>query len=116
MELKTWSALAFTEEEIELIFTKMEYTKIRQVCNEIEDEASGQRQIKRDVYVRWLLDTETNKWLFDKIWDLVQLSNTSLFNYSLAGPPKEIQFSHYLKNHFHDWHTDAGEGLHKKEY
>ena len=109
MKLPIWSSIEFDDEEIESIFTKMEYTQIRQVCNEVDDEDTGERVKKRDVYVRWLLPSQKNGWLFDKLWELVQLSNDEVFQFDLAGPPKEIQLGHYITDHFHDWHTDTGE-------
>ena len=114
MNPKIWSSIEFNEEEVESIFTKMEFTQIRQVCNEIDDKDTGQRIKKRNVYVRWLLESQKNAWLFDKLWNLVQLSNKEMFNLDLAGPPKEIQLGHYIKDHFHDWHTDAGDYQFKK--
>jgi len=59
-------------------------------------------------------NTESNRWIFEKVANAVSIINTIHFNYDIVGITHSIQLVEYssdadIKGHY-DWHIDSGPG------
>ena len=92
-----------------------------QECNSIVDGITSQLNVNdgklmgdttnksiRDSTVRWLLCQPENKWVFDKVDEMLTTANKEWFNFNLIGYTG-MQFTEYAdSNQHYDWHTDRG--------
>ena len=62
--------------------------------------------------ISWIPQTEEYAWLYDKITELAQVANSSMWNYDIWGYDDDLQFTRYYDDGGHyDWHADLGPGI-----
>ena len=107
----------------ELMFTKNECEKIKSLTKDLyptNASVGGTRENSKidksirsaDIYV--IENTDENKWIYEKISNIVSVINTIHFDYEISGITHGIQLIHYksdseIPGHY-DWHVDAGTG------
>lgn len=107
----------------ELKFTNEECDKIISLSSKIypstasvggTHENSKVHRLMRSAEIYNIENTEQNRWIFEKVANIVSVINTIHFNYEITGITHGIQLIEYssdadIKGHY-DWHIDAGEG------
>ncbi len=66
----------------------------------------------RSSRVGWIPKQSEYRWLYEKLGDLVNEANQSLWQFELFGMAEPIQLTEYPANQegHYDWHTDVGAG------
>ena len=66
----------------------------------------------RSSKVGWLPKQEPYRWLYQKLGNLVNEANESLWQFDLFGMAEPVQLTEYHANEqgHYDWHTDVGAG------
>ena len=107
----------------ELKFTNEECDKIISLSSKVypttasiggTHENSKVHKLMRSAEIYNVENNEQNRWIFEKVSNIVSVINTVHFNYDIAGITHGIQLIEYssdadIKGHY-DWHIDAGEG------
>lgn len=75
----------------------------------------------RQSRVKWISPTESNQWVFKKIFSNIAELNNQLWKFDLSGIQEDLQYTEYETNEystgFYDWHmdmTDRGIGSNRK--
>lgn len=107
----------------ELMFSKNECDRITSLVKDLYPSSAsigGNREASKiakqirsaNIYV--LENDEENKWIFEKVANIVAVANKVHFDYEISGITHGIQLIHYLANEevpgHYDWHVDAGNG------
>jgi len=79
-----------------------------------KDNGNGVLDINvRKSKVKWIPQSSTFNWLYNKLINQIQQTNSTSYKFKILGAPEMIQYTEYSsqnKDHY-DWHTDLGEGL-----
>jgi PKHD-type hydroxylase len=95
---------AFSDFEVDQIIRST--VKQEQVKAEVHSEKNSVlNESVRKTIVQWVPTVEQNSWLYRKITDLVNLSNSEWFNFNLL-TIEELQFSIYNVDGFYGKHVD----------
>ena len=106
----------------ELMFTKEECQKIISLTEEFYPGSASvgtagngilNREI-RSAQIYLLNNDEENKWIFDKVAEIVAICNAGHFDYDIMGITHSLQLIHYTTtgpiNGHYNWHIDSGPG------
>jgi len=105
----------------ELMFTKEECKKIIGLTDgyysgsaSIGTDGSNLNRDIRSADIFSLDNDEENRWIFDKVANIVAISNAGHFDYDIMGITHSLQLIHYNVNDkvngHYNWHIDAGPG------
>ena len=106
----------------ELMFTKEECEKIISLTDEFYPGSAsigtdGNGTLNREIRSAqiYLLDNDDeNKWIFDKVAQIVAICNAGHFDYDIMGITHSLQLIHYTTNDpvngHYNWHIDSGPG------
>lgn len=108
------SDLKFTAEECNRIInlTKQYYPSSASVGGTTDNSKIAREIRSANIFV--LENDEENKWIYEKISNIVSIVNTLHFKYEIAGITHGIQLIEYsadspIKGHY-NWHVDSGNG------
>ncbi len=106
--------LMFTPQECQKIIdlTKVFYPIAASVGGTVENSLIARQIRSANIFV--LENDEENKWIFEKVANIISVVNEIHFDYDISGIAHGIQLIHYsadseIKGHY-DWHIDAGKG------
>ncbi|MBX2867030.1 MAG: 2OG-Fe(II) oxygenase [Acidiferrobacterales bacterium] len=102
--------------------TPEELTTIESYFDKLEMEAGatrseqGKKNVANNSYrtsrVGWIPKQDAYRWLYQRMGELVNEANSTLWNFDLFGMAEPIQLTEYHaeeEGHY-DWHTDVGAG------
>jgi len=100
-------------------FTPEECDKIIELAEALPKQAGttvGQSEEVVSDYrksiISWVPQTPEYFWLYDKITNMAQIANSSMWNYDIWGYDDELQYTRYYDDGGHyDWHADLGPGI-----
>lgn len=108
------SQFMFTKEECNRIIKTLDdaYPISASVGGTIESSKIAKSIRSASIYA--LDNDEENRWVFEKIANIVSLVNSSYYDYNITGITHAMQLVEYradteVKGHY-DWHSDAGRG------
>lgn len=114
IDRENFPQLMFTPQECQKIIdlTKIFYPTSASVGGS-HDNSRISKQI-RSANIFTLENDEENKWVFEKVANIVSVVNAIHFDYDISGISHGLQLIHYssdmeVKGHY-DWHIDAGQG------
>jgi PKHD-type hydroxylase len=66
----------------------------------------------RKSFISWVPQEPEYFWLYDKITNMAQIANSSMWNYDIWGYDDDLQYTRYYDDGGHyDWHADLGPGI-----
>jgi PKHD-type hydroxylase len=66
----------------------------------------------RKSVISWVPQEPEYFWLYDKITNMAQIANSSMWNYDIWGYDDDLQYTRYYDDGGHyDWHADLGPGI-----
>lgn len=99
-------------------FTEKELKKIDKIVSKLElnDGIVGTNKVDksyRSSKISWIPLNDKNKWLYDKIGQIVNKANSEYWNFSIIGMSEQIQYGEYQESEqgHYDWHLDLGGDL-----
>jgi len=105
-----WFQNAFSEEELTRLYDLLEslqYQDATTIGNQ-DEKISEVRSSK----IKWIPQTNNWQWLYQKLFNMIEEANGTLWNFDLFGTNEFIQYTEYLasdQGHY-DWHQDIGPG------
>lgn len=105
-----WFQNAFSEEELTRLYDLLEslqYQDATTIGNQ-DEKISEVRSSK----IKWIPQTNNWQWLYEKLFNMIEEANGTLWNFDLFGTNEFIQYTEYLasdQGHY-DWHQDIGPG------
>lgn len=105
-----WFQNAFSEEELTRLYSLLEslqYQDATTIGNQ-DEKISEVRSSK----IKWIPQTNNWQWLYQKLFNMIEEANGTLWNFDLFGTNEFIQYTEYLasdQGHY-DWHQDIGPG------
>jgi PKHD-type hydroxylase len=106
--------LKFTTQECQKIIdlTKQCYPTRASVGGTAEHSRVARGIRSANIYV--LENDDENRWIYERIAEVISIANTTHFDYDILGITHGIQLIEYsadmdIKGHY-DWHVDAGNG------
>ena len=105
-----WFQNAFSEEDLTRLYNLLEslpYQDATTIGNQ-DEKISEVRSSK----IKWIPQTNNWQWLYEKLFDMIEEANGTLWNFDLFGTNEFIQYTEYLaddQGHY-DWHQDIGHG------
>ena len=105
-----WFQNAFSEEELTRLYDLLEslqYQDATTIGN--QDEKISEVRSSR---IKWIPQTNNWQWLYEKLFNMIEEANGTLWNFDLFGTNEFIQYTEYLasdQGHY-DWHQDIGPG------
>jgi PKHD-type hydroxylase len=105
-----WFQNAFSEEELTRLYDLLEslqYQDATTIGN--QDEKISEVRSSR---IKWIPQTNNWQWLYQKLFNMIEEANGTLWNFDLFGTNEFIQYTEYLasdQGHY-DWHQDIGPG------
>jgi PKHD-type hydroxylase len=100
----------FTSEECDKIIALAELLPKQKATTVGHDEEMVSDYRKSEI--SWIPQTEEYAWLYNKITELAQVANSSMWNYDIWGYDDDLQFTRYYDDGGHyDWHADLGPGI-----
>lgn len=105
-----WFQNAFSEEELTRLYSLLEslqYQDATTIGN--QDEKISEVRSSR---IKWIPQTNNWQWLYEKLFNMIEEANGTLWNFDLFGTNEFIQYTEYLasdQGHY-DWHQDIGPG------
>jgi len=105
-----WFQNAFSDEELTRLYDLLEslqYQDATTIGNQ-DEKISEVRSSK----IKWIPQTNNWQWLYQKLFNMIEEANGTLWNFDLFGTNEFIQYTEYLaSDHGHyDWHQDIGPG------
>jgi hypothetical protein len=114
VDKENFSQLKFTPQECQKIIdlTKIFYPSTASVGGSSENSKISKQIRSANIFT--LENDEENRWIFEKVANIVSVVNALHFDYDIAGISHGLQLIHYssdmeVKGHY-DWHIDAGPG------
>lgn len=105
----------FSEEEIDYIINLGESLGTETAT--IAGAAREENLDYRNSQVSWIMFDEENRWIFDRLGELVVTANSEMWNFDLVAFGDNIQYTKYegsVGGHY-NWHSDIGESVsHRK--
>lgn len=102
------------------VFTRDEINIIKKYCEQIEpadaqigadyDEYTVAESVRSSV-VRWIPINEDTKFIYDRLYDIVNIANDEMWGFDLTGFYEAAQYTEYYgtdEGHY-DWHLDIGQ-------
>jgi len=105
-----WFQNAFSDEELTRLYDLLEslqYQDATTIGNQ-DEKISEVRSSK----IKWIPQTNNWQWLYQKLFNMIEEANGTLWNFDLFGTNEFIQYTEYLasdQGHY-DWHQDIGPG------
>ena len=106
--------LMFTPQECQKIIdlTKVFYPTSAAVGGSQETSLISKKIRSADIFI--LENDKENRWIFEKVANIISVVNAIHFDYDISGIAHGLQLIHYsansdIKGHY-DWHVDAGHG------
>lgn len=111
----TLSELKFTNEECKKIIdiSNKKYSQTASIGGNLNNSKVSKSIRSAEIY--GVTNDEYNRWIYEKVSNIISIMNTVHFRYDITGILHEMQLIEYsseskIKGHY-DWHTDAGPGL-----
>lgn len=106
---------AFSDEEIDYIINLGESLGTETAT--IAGSAREENLEYRNSQVSWIMFDEENRWIFDRLGEMVVTANSEMWNFDLVAFGDNIQYTKYegsVGGHY-NWHSDIGESVsHRK--
>lgn len=106
---------AFNDEEIDYIINIGESLGTETAT--IAGAAREENLEYRNSQVSWIMFDEDNRWIFDRLGEMVVTANSEMWNFDLVAFGDNIQYTKYegsVGGHY-NWHSDIGESVsHRK--
>lgn len=96
------------------IFTEEEYTKLSDLLKDLPLEqgkvGTSVNLSYRSSKIKWLPMLAETRWLYEKLFALVQNANDIMWDFNILGMGELIQYGEYAaeENGHYDWHLDLG--------
>ena len=102
-----WWEDAFTSQELDLL-----QEKAKNATTPAKLSGGLNKEIRRS-QVSWLDNSADNKWVFDKLADVIAQMNAQHFRFDLTGFCEPLQLTNYdqSENGMYGWHQDYGGGV-----
>lgn len=95
----------FSKEECKKIIS----AKTKGIRAQVEGDGKGREAPEvRGTTIYQLEPTENNRWIFNKLEDVILQANFDLWGFELAGFCEGLQLSEYHENDHYNWHMDIG--------
>lgn len=120
----TYNALeVFTEEELDAIHigvSKIDFVEAttltdRRLAEHVTEDLELDESLPeiRRSHIKWITPCEEWLWLYERLVNLIEEANASLWRFNLVTAPEAIQYTEYWEseNGHYDWHQDIGPGV-----
>jgi len=111
-----WFENGFSPEELTYIEQQVQEIPFQQAITEGGKQDQGEGLEARSSMIKWVPFSEETKWIYDKIGEMANEANESMYHFDLNNMPENIQYTEYYstnKGHY-DWHMDIGSSGHMK--
>lgn len=118
--------MSFPQKQVDLLnwywfehgFSIDEINKVHQLAEKFRWEdavvlgSDSPKEEIRKSRIKWLMNTDRDaKWLYDKLLELVRISNSELWNFDLISSGESVQYTEYNEGGGHyGYHADIGQG------
>jgi len=98
-----WFENGFSPEELTYIEQQVQEIPFQQAITEGGKQDQGEGLEARSSMIKWVPFSEETKWIYDKIGEMANEANESMYHFDLNNMPENIQYTEYYstnKGHY----------------